>query len=242
MSITNIMADAKKRVLVADDDTDIRGIISSSISILDLEVFEACDGEEAVRIAAEKNIDLAVLDYMMPGKDGIQACREIKAATDGQYIPVILLTARDALTDKVKALQEGIDDYLTKPFNYEELQARVKVQLRLRDLNLNLKLKNDELKKAQTKIIEQERQLLATQLAGTTSHNLGQPLSAIILNCHLLEKLSFEDKRFLNALASIKSDTRRMVEIIEKLKVIDANATNSYFGQTAVLSVESKDS
>lgn len=236
------MAGILKRILVADDDPDIRAIISSCIAMLDMEVFEAADGNEAVNIANTVDIDLAVLDYMMPGRDGIEVCKIIKSHETGSYIPVILLTARDALNDKVKAFKEGIDDYLTKPFNYEELQARVKVQLRLRELNLNLKTKNEELKKAQTKIIEQERQLLATQFAGTTSHNLGQPLSAIMLNCHMLEKLPAEDKRYQQALAAIKSDTKRMAEIIEKLKAVDANHTSQYYGQTAVLDVDSKES
>ena len=62
------------------------------------------------------------------------------------------------------------------------------------------------------------------------------------LNCHLMEKLSHDDKRYIAALASIKSDTRRMVEIIEKLKVVDANSTKQYYGRTAVLDVDSKDS
>ena len=185
------MTGENKSVLVADDDADIRAMIASCISMLDLRVYEAADGSQAIDIVDSEEIDLAVLDYMMPGKDGLQVCQHIKNLRGGIYIPVILLTARDGLGDKVRAFSKGADDYLTKPFHYEELQARVRVQLRLRDLNTALLAKNQELETAQKKIVEQERQLVASQLAGTTSHNLGQPLSAILLNCHLLDKLNF---------------------------------------------------
>lgn len=234
------MAESKK-VLVADDDLDIRAIISGCIAMLGFNVFEAKDGAEAIRIAEREDLDLAVLDYMMPEKDGLEVCRHIKDLKQGEYVPVILLTAREALSDKVKAFQEGTDDYLTKPFHYEELQARVKAQIRLRELNQSIQAKNQELQQAQNKIIEQERQLLAMQFAGATSHNLGQPLSAIILNCHLIEKLEKGDKRYQQALAAIRSDTRRMTEILEQLKTVDVNNTKKYHGKTAILNVEGKE-
>ncbi len=198
---------------------------------------EAADGDQAVTIARETKIDLAILDYMMPGKNGLEVCQAIKGQEGGEYVPVILLTARDNLKDKLCAFQQGADDYLTKPFHYEELQARVKAQLRVRELNLHLRLKNEQLEEAQEKLVQQERQLLASQLGGTAAHSLGQPLSAIMLNCHLLENLPQTDSRYQQALAAVKADSRRMAELLEKLKVVDAAKTQAYYGDTAILNV-----
>jgi len=225
-------------VLVADDDADIRAIVSSAVSMLGFTAIEAGDGQQAISLAASMRIDLAILDYMMPGKNGMEVCEAIKQADGGDFVPVILLTARDAIKDKVDALQQGVDDYLTKPFHYAELQARVKAQLRVRELNLSLKFKNDELEKAQERIVHQERQLAATQLAGTAAHALGQPLSAIMLNCHLLENLPPTNEKYQQALAAVKSDAKRMAEMIEKLKTVDAGKTQEYYGETAILSMK----
>jgi adenylate cyclase len=225
-------------ILVAEDDADIRTIVSGAISSLGFSVIEAEDGAKAISIINDLEIDLAILDYMMPEKNGLEVCECIKRKVGGQYVPVIILTARDAVKDKVSALLQGVDDYLTKPFHYEELQARVKGQLRVRELNLNLKAKNDQLEKAQATIVDQERQILATQLAGTAAHSLGQPLSAIMLNCHLLENLTPDNDKYKHALQAIKSDSKRMAEMLEKLKVVQANQTQNYYGDTRILSFE----
>lgn len=227
-----------QKILVADDDADIRGIIAGCITMLGHEVLEAADGSEAVSIFNSQPLDLAVLDYMMPGLDGLEVAKQIKASQEGSYIPVLLLTARGSLSDKVKAFECGVDDYLTKPFHYEELQARVTAQLRLRELNLTLHHKNKELEAAQKKIVEQERQLVAVQLMGAASHNLGQPLSAIILNCHLIDKLSADDSRYKQAIAAIKSDSHRMASILESLRSVNANRKQEYYAQTDIINVD----
>lgn len=231
------MNDKRTTILIAEDDADIRAIVAGSISALGFDVVESEDGAQAIAMVKELNIDLAILDYMMPEKNGIEVCDVIKAKEGGQYIPVIILTARDAIKDKVSALQRGVDDYLTKPFHYEELQARVKGQLRVRELNLSLKAKNEELEKAQAKIVNQERQLAATQLAGTAAHALGQPLSAIMLNCHLIESLPPTNEKYQQALHAVKMDAKRMAEMLEKLKTVDAAKTQEYYGETAILSM-----
>jgi DNA-binding response OmpR family regulator len=176
---------------------------------------------------------------MMPTLNGIEVCRRLKTIPGGEFVPVLMLTARDTVQDKVAALEEGIDDYLTKPFNYEELRARVKALLRVRDLNLSLVAKNGELRKMQEKLVDTERQLAVGQLAGTAAHQLGQPLSAIMLNCFLLEQLSKDDPKFIGALAAIKSDSRRMAELIESLRRVKASELEEYFGDTEILKLKS---
>lgn len=228
----------KITILVADDDPDIRGIISSTISLLGFEVLEAFDGDSAVKAFDANRVDLAVLDIMMPGLNGNQVCEHIKRSASGPFIPVIMLTARTDVQDKVSSFEIGADDYVTKPFNYQELQARVKALLRIRELNLKLQRTNDELKAAQEKILEQERQLLVGQLAGTAAHQLGQPLSAIMLNCHLLGSVQPGDQKFQTALMAVKSEAKRMADLIENLKNVDAGKREGYYGKTDILEMK----
>ena len=229
---------SQKTVLVADDDPDIRAVICSAISFLGITTLEAGDGQQALSIFESTQIDLAVLDVMMPNLTGLEVCDRIKKHPLGRYVPCIILTAKDNLRDKVSALSDGADDYLTKPFHYEELQARVRAQLRVRTLNLVLQEKNQELIEMQEKLIHKERQLLANQMAGTAAHSLGQPLSAILLNCHLIESLPKDDGRFTQALTAVKNDARRMTTMLEKLKTLDEGKTTEYYAGTEILELK----
>ena len=224
-------------ILVAEDDEDVRRVVSTALSAVGYSVLEAIDGSHAMQLLDERLPDLAVLDVGMPGFTGIEVCQKIKSDNQGELTPVIMLTALDSVKDKVKALEGGADDYLTKPFNLQELRARIKALLRVRDLNLSLRDKNKELRAIQEKLIEQERQLLVVQFAGTAAHSLGQPLSAIMLNCHLIENLEKSDPKYKKALEAIKQDIRQMADMIEKLKRVDASKTAEYYGSTDILDI-----
>jgi DNA-binding response OmpR family regulator len=116
-------------VLVADDDQDILELVALRLESAGYDVVRAADGEEAVRIAAESKPDLAVLDVMMPRLDGYDVTRRIRADEATSRTPVILLTARVEDTDVARGLEAGADDYLKKPFNPQELRARVEAIL-----------------------------------------------------------------------------------------------------------------
>jgi signal transduction histidine kinase len=92
----------------------------------------------------------------------------------------------------------------------------------------------------QEKVVEQERQLVVGQLAGTAAHQLGQPLSAILLNCYLLENLPKSDSKFIGALQSIKNDAKRMAEMIDQLRGVDASKKEGYYGNTEILSLSAQ--
>jgi len=115
------------RVLVVDDDPTVREVVLSYLRADGYEVSEASDGETALAMVARARPDLVVLDVMLPGIDGLEVCRDIRASTD---IPVILLTALGAEADRVVGLELGADDYLTKPFSPRELVLRVGLVLR----------------------------------------------------------------------------------------------------------------
>ena len=119
------------KILVVDDEQPIADILKFNLEKEGYEVVCAFDGEEAVRMAFEENPDLILLDLMLPLKDGMDVCREIRSRL---MTPIIMLTAKDTELDKVLGLEMGADDYVTKPFSTREILARVKAHLR-RNMN-----------------------------------------------------------------------------------------------------------
>ncbi|MDE3024691.1 MAG: response regulator [Acidobacteriota bacterium] len=124
------MSDAGRPViLVADDEDDVRDLVVYRLSRSGYDVVEARDGEEALRLAAGAPPDLAVLDVMMPKVDGYEVTRRLRADAATSRIPVILLTSRSQESDVSHGFDVGADDYLKKPFNPDELTARVRALL-----------------------------------------------------------------------------------------------------------------
>ncbi|MBN2981139.1 MULTISPECIES: response regulator YycF [Cohnella] len=115
------------KILVVDDERPIADILKFNLEKEGYEVVCAFDGEEAVRLAFETGPDLILLDLMLPVKDGMDVCREVRSKLS---VPIIMLTAKDTEIDKVLGLELGADDYVTKPFGTRELLARVKAHLR----------------------------------------------------------------------------------------------------------------
>jgi two-component system phosphate regulon response regulator PhoB len=117
-------------VLVVDDEADILDLITFNLQRQGLKVLAAGDGLGAVQLARENRPDLIVLDLMRPGKDGFTVFKELRADTRTSQIPVIMLTARGELDDKIAGLELGADDYVTKPFSPKELTLRVQALLK----------------------------------------------------------------------------------------------------------------
>jgi two-component system, OmpR family, response regulator MprA len=115
------------RVLVVDDDPAIRSAVSRALRV-DYEVAEASDGAEALEQHARSQADAIVLDLLMPMVGGLEVCRSLRER--GDEVPVLVVTARDAVSDRVEGLDAGADDYLVKPFAVEELRARLRALLR----------------------------------------------------------------------------------------------------------------
>jgi two-component system, cell cycle response regulator len=132
-------------ILVVDDNPDNLEIISTRLRFRGYEVVLAERGEEAIAKVQETDPDLILLDIMMPDMDGYEVARRIRALDDIPYIPIIVVTARDSTEDKVTGLDAGADDYLTKPINFPELEARVRSMLRIKRLQDQLEEKNREL-------------------------------------------------------------------------------------------------
>jgi two-component system OmpR family response regulator len=119
---------ASARLLVVDDEATILELLSGSLRLAGFEVVTAASGAEAVQAAASSRPDLVLLDVMMPDGDGFEALRRIRS--QGSEVPVIFLTARDEVTDRVRGFDVGGDDYVTKPFSLDELLGRIRAVLK----------------------------------------------------------------------------------------------------------------
>ncbi len=117
-----------RKVLVIEDHTDIAEVVALHLSDIDCEVRHAANGLEGLRAALAERYDLIILDLMLPGMDGLEICRRVRAAN--RYVPILMLTAKSSEADRVVGLELGADDYLTKPFSVMELLARVKALFR----------------------------------------------------------------------------------------------------------------
>ena len=116
------------QILVVDDEKAVRDSLDRALRLDGYEVRQAADGRQALEMVEQKQPDAIVLDLMMPHVDGLEVCRRLRGA--GDRTPILILTARDAVSDRVEGLDAGADDYIVKPFALEELQARLRALLR----------------------------------------------------------------------------------------------------------------
>ena len=167
--MSNITQKPKKSILVVDDDKDIVKTIKGNLELDGYEVLSAFDGSTGLHIAKTTRPDLIILDLNLPDIDGIKACEIIRREFD---FPIIMLTARDRISDKVLGLEFGADDYMVKPFNYLELSARIKAifkraerslvkeQYEFKDLSINFKSRTIHVRGESIKLTKTEFEVL----------------------------------------------------------------------------------
>jgi two-component system phosphate regulon response regulator OmpR len=126
----NQVSNRNDTIMIVDDDARIRDLLRRYLTQEGFEVLQAEDGKALTRLLLRENVDLIVLDLMMPGEDGLSICRRLRAAND--HTPIIMLTAKGEDVDRIVGLEVGADDYLGKPFNPRELLARINAVLRRR--------------------------------------------------------------------------------------------------------------
>ena len=214
----NSQADAPKgNILVVDDVPDNLRFLSATLTRRGYEVRSAINGAMALIGARTTLPDLVLLDIMMPEIDGYKVCEQLKADPQTRDIPVIFLSALDEVVDKIKAFEVGGVDYITKPFQVEEVLARVENQLTIRKLQRQLQQKNRELERS-NQDLEQSNQDLE-QFAHVVSHDLQQPLQSIITSADLLALgcLSADDDEARQYIDFIKTSSFRMSQLIQDL-------------------------
>ncbi|MBL8012799.1 MAG: response regulator transcription factor [Candidatus Omnitrophica bacterium] len=164
------------RILLVEDDKKMAGLIQRSLKEQHYAVDVAGDGENGIFLAEVNPYDLIVLDIMLPGKDGLSICRELRKQKS--ETPVLLLTAKDDVRDKVTGLDSGADDYLTKPFSFAEFLARVRVLLRRKrtERSTLLKVADLQLNQITRKVKRSNKEIILT----STEYAF---LEYLMLNC-----------------------------------------------------------
>lgn len=147
---------AEKKILIVDDEDHIRELLKFNLEKNGYIVYMANDGLNGLKLAREKQVNLILLDLMLPGMDGFEVCKEIRRDNIISNVPIIMLTAKSEEIDKILGLELGADDYITKPFSIRELSARIKALLR----RSNVKYDNEILRFGNITLNLQTREVL----------------------------------------------------------------------------------
>ena len=187
--MNDILASSSTDILVVDDKPDNIRFLSNMLGSQGYNVRKALNGQMALTAVKTVLPDLILLDISMPEMDGYEVCKHLQSDAKTRSIPVIFLTALDAVLDKVKAFQVGGVDYITKPFQFEEVLARIQTHLRIRNLQTQLESQNAELqqalsdlKQAQAQLLNQKKMAGLVQLVAGISHEINNPISFIYGN------------------------------------------------------------
>ncbi len=213
------------KILVVDDDPNIALLIQMTLTKLgSYEVETVNNGEDALTIINESPPDIILLDIMMPGIDGFEVCRQIKENEKTKFIPVIMITAKRELDDKLYGMEIGASDYITKPFNPEELVTRVKVHLRIKSLE---------------KEVSASRELeTALKMSVTLQHEINNPLTGIIGNAEFLQEWDTATPDEINqAVVDILNLSRRIKELVHQLSRVSRVVSTTYVEGREMLDV-----
>jgi sigma-B regulation protein RsbU (phosphoserine phosphatase) len=209
------------KILIAEDNQTSRRILEAILVKWNYEVISACDGNEAwEKLQGKEAPRLMVLDWMMPGKNGIELCRMLRRRDNVEPVYIILLTSRDDKNDIVEGLRAGADDYIAKPFDKDELRARIDVGRRMVEL--------------QDALVEREKLQVIFEMTGAICHELSQPMQAISGNSELILMSIKENNPFYRNIKTIKEQVDRMGNITQKLKQVTRYKTKDYINSKII--------
>ena len=215
-----------QNILIVDDDPNIAMLVQLALSSNpDYATTIINDGNEAIESIQNKHPDVILLDVMMPGISGFEICKRVKSDEATKYIPVILITAKTDTADKIHGMDIGANDYITKPFNPDELLARIKALLRIKDLEREL---------------GQKAELgAALKTSVTLQHEVNNPLTAIIGNLELLQdREDMDEDEVDEIIKELLGLSFRIRDIVIKMNGITRFVSKTYIEGSEMLDVE----
>jgi CheY-like chemotaxis protein len=229
-------------ILLVDDEKMNLRILRTILRKGKYRFLEAESGEDALKVMEQENVDLVVLDLMMPGMDGFQTLEVIKGDASTAFIPVIIASALKDSVDIEKGLELGANDYFTKPLSDDDRRFQLPLKVRnlvkmkrMQDELVNL---NKELKKVQDKLIEKEKESAVVEMAGAASHELNQPLTAILGNLQLILAKLPPDDPLTERVNKVLNQVDRMVELVKKIGQITRYRTKKYAENVNIIDID----
>ena len=213
------------RILVVDDNEDLVEMLSAVLNLEGYAPFSAYTGADAIQAMREIGPELVLLDRALPDLDGLEVCSRLKDVDPSRFLPVIMVTAAAHREDKLVGLARGVDDYITKPFDMDELVAKVRVMLRIKATEDKLRQRTEELarlhEQEQAMVIRlTELDLLKSQFIATASHELRTPLSIIKGFTNLITRrddFGFDRATEMQYLGLIDSQVNALTSLVDDM-------------------------
>src|SRR3954468_9172789 len=227
---TIISAERKPRILAVDDQRDSLRLLQIRLQNAGFDCLTAHEGAAALELLAKEPVDVIILDVMMPQMDGIEVCKRLKADERTKDIPVLFLTAKFEMEDKVRGLDVGGHDYLTKPVEQAELLARTKSALRVKQLQDQLKERiqlQQTINQLQQGMLGEHWQKTLGQLAASLAHEINNPLAAALGSAQLLAMDETLDKNIQDRLQIIDRSLQRAGQKLRSLLLIAQNTRHA---------------
>ncbi len=216
------------KVLLVDDDANARMILNRVLSKAGYEIREAGNGREAIQATKDFKPDVMLIDWMMPEMDGEQLAKWVRNDPEFRFIHIILLTAKGDIKDRVRGLQAGADDYITKPAPHQEILARVESGMRVRRLH--------------SEIEQLSRRVALLEMAATVGHEINNPLNVIYLALDLMRK-SIKQKEYdklEKGIQLIAETADRLKEIAKKFVELKDPESTSYVDKLNMINIHKK--
>ena len=211
----------KANIMIVDDTLPNLRVLGKMLTERGYLVRGITNGPMALTAAASEPPDLILLDIIMPEMDGYEVCKRLKSNRATRSVPVIFLSALDEALDKVRAFEVGGVDYITKPFQVEEVLARVATHLALQSLTRQLAQRVEDFRRANRALQESNDELDA--FARTVAHDLKNPLASIVMGMEILQrfaKTSCADERTTKVVRDLSASARKMINIIDELLLL----------------------
>ena len=213
------------RILIADDDPGSLEALKTVLGSWEPDIHVCTDGVKAWEVLQSRDAPrLAVLDWGMPGMEGVELCRRVRAMPHSAHIYILLVTARRRREDIVAGLEAGADDYITKPFDRQELLARARVGMRMVEL--------------QEKLLESERMHVLAETAVAAQHEINQPLTVLLGLSELMLKQTPDGDPRRRHMAQVCEAGRRISTIVKKISAVRRYATRPYVGDVTMIDFE----